>query len=117
MLPVNTFAAHQPPGCSFGDVALQPACSGTAQEGAHPAPAHVVSFSLKRESAVEIGTLSSLCEISKVRWKSFCDFYGTDISTAVTRTGIVELVLGRDSAQPNATSSNASGAYREGVVI
>ena len=25
-----------------------------------------------------------LCEISKVRWKSFCDFHGTGISIAVS---------------------------------
>jgi PadR family transcriptional regulator PadR len=30
-------------------------------------------------------SLSFSYEISKVRWKSFCDFHGTDISTAVHR--------------------------------
>ena len=36
------------------------------------------------ESAVEMWESRVLCEISKGRWKWFCDFHGTDISTAVS---------------------------------
>ena len=54
-----------------------------------------------------------LCEISKPRWKSFCDFHGGGMSTAVGAGVSENGRAGRSSTAPAA----AGGAIRSGAKV